>query len=96
MDIKTINSMANLAKLFGNELRIKILMFLLEKKEACVNEIVQGLNLKQSTVSNQLKILKMGKIIKMRKEGKKIFYSLADLHISVILKTLRDHVKEDE
>jgi DNA-binding transcriptional ArsR family regulator len=95
MNMKMLNSMANLAKLFGNELRIKILIYLLERHEACVGDVVNDLGIKQSTVSNQLKILKMGNIVKMRREGKKTFYSLADSHISTILNTLMDHVKEE-
>ncbi len=93
MDI--LNDMANLARLFGNELRMRILNYLLEKGEACVGDMVSDLGLKQSTVSNQLKILKMGKMVKSRKDGKKMFYSLADAHISIILETLKNHVKED-
>lgn len=95
MDKSNLDLMAKISSLFGNELRIAILMYLLEKGEACVGKIVEALEIKQSTVSNQLKILKLGGVVKTRKVGNKIFYSLADSHISNLLMALREHVKED-
>ncbi len=87
--------MANFGTMFGNELRIEILMYLLENEEACVGRIVSDLGIRQSTVSNQLKILKLGRMVKTRKDGKKIFYSLSDSHISSLLTTLSEHAKEE-
>ncbi len=95
MDKNISSLMANLGRMFGNELRIEILVYLLENGEACVGKIVADLGLKQSTVSNQLKILKLGRMVKTRKDGKKIFYSLSDSHISNLLATLREHAKEE-
>jgi DNA-binding transcriptional ArsR family regulator len=94
MDKKNLSLMAEISALLGNELRIAILMYILEKGETCVGKIVEDLEMKQSTISNQLKILKLGGIVKARKEGKKVFYSLADSHISNLLITLSEHVKE--
>lgn len=95
MNKYNLSLMAKMSSLFGNELRVAILMYLLEKGEACVGKIVEALEMKQSTVSNQLKILKLGGVVKTRKEGNKIFYSLADSHISNLLIALSEHVKED-
>ncbi len=94
MDKSNISLMAKMSSLFANELRITILMYLLEKGDTCVGKIVEDLGIKQSTISNQLKILKLGGAVKTRKEGNKIFYSLADSHISNLLIALSEHVKE--
>ncbi len=94
MDKTNLSLMAKMSSLFGNEIRLAILMYLLEEGESCVGKIVEALGLKQSTVSNQLKILKLGGVVKARKSGNKIFYSLADAHISNLLTALSEHVKE--
>ncbi|BBJ27423.1 ArsR/SmtB family transcription factor [Athalassotoga saccharophila] len=94
MDKRNVGLMAKMGSLFANELRMEILIYLLDKGEACVGKIVEDLGLKQSTVSNQLKILKLGGAVKTRKEKNKIFYSLADSHISNLLIALSEHVKE--
>ncbi|MGC9218131.1 MAG: ArsR/SmtB family transcription factor [Athalassotoga sp.] len=94
MDKLNVSLMAKMSSLFANELRMTILMYLLEKGDTCVGKIVEELGIKQSTVSNQLKILKLGGAVKTRKEGNKIFYSLADSHISNLLIALSEHVKE--
>ena len=94
MNEKVLDLMVKLSELFGNELRMRILMYLLERKEACVSDMVSALDIKQSTVSNQLKILKLGGVIKARREGKRLFYSLADSHISNLLTILKAHAKE--
>jgi ArsR family transcriptional regulator len=94
MDKPNLSLMAKMSSLFGNELRLSILMYLLEEGEVCVGKIVEALEIKQSTVSNQLKILKLGGVVKTRKERNKIFYSLADSHISNLLIALSEHVKE--
>ncbi|HEU24747.1 MAG TPA: transcriptional regulator [Mesoaciditoga lauensis] len=94
MDKLNVSLMAKMSSLFANELRMTILMYLLEKGDTCVGKIVEELGIKQSTVSNQLKILKLGGAVKTRKEGNKIFYSIADSHISNLLIALSEHVKE--
>ena len=85
--------LAELFRMFGDTTRIKILYALFES-ELCVGDIAQLLNLSQSSVSHQLRILKDSKLVKFRREGKIMFYSLADDHVRTIMKIGMDHVEE--
>lgn len=85
--------LAELFKIFGDSTRIKILYALIES-ELCVGDIAQLLNLSQSAVSHQLRILKDAKLVKFRREGKVIFYSLDDDHVRNILNMGMEHVEE--
>lgn len=85
--------LAELFKVFGDSTRIKILYALVET-ELCVGDLAQILNLSQSAVSHQLKILKDAKLVKFRREGKIIFYSLDDDHVRTILNMGMEHVEE--
>ena len=86
--------LAELFKVFGDSTRIRIL-FVLFESEMCVCDIAQLLNMTQSAISHQLRILKQNKLVKSRREGKSIFYSLADGHVSTIIAQGRDHIEED-
>ncbi len=86
--------LAELFKVFGDSTRIRILYVLFEK-EVCVCDLAQTLNMTQSAVSHQLKILKQSKLVKARREGKSIFYSLADDHVRLIIAQGMEHVEED-
>lgn len=86
---------ADLFKMFGDTSRIRILTKLYDK-EICVQELADSLDMTQSAVSHQLKVLKLNKLIKSRREGKQIYYSLADDHVSTILSMGLEHVMEDE
>lgn len=86
--------LAELFKVFGDSTRIRILYVLFEK-EVCVCDLAQTLNMTQSAVSHQLKILKQSKLVKARREGKSIFYSLADDHVRLIIDQGMEHVEED-
>ena len=81
---ETLYDLAELFKLLGDTTRIKILYALLES-ELCVCDIAQLLGLTQSAISHQLRLLKTGKLVKFRREGKTVFYSLADGHVHSIL-----------
>lgn len=85
--------LAELFKIFGDSTRIKILYALIES-ELCVGDIAQLLNLSQSAVSHQLRILKDAKLVKFRREGKVIFYALDDDHVRNILNMGMEHVEE--
>ena len=85
--------LAELFKVFGDSTRIKILYALFES-ELCVSDIAQILNLNQSAVSHQLRILKDAKLVKFKRSGKSIFYSLDDDHVRTILSMGMDHVEE--
>lgn len=85
--------LGDLFKIFGDTTRIKILFALFESEES-VGEIARKLGMTDSAVSHQLKILKDNKLIKFRREGKSIFYSLADDHVISILSQGLDHILE--
>ena len=86
--------LAELFKVFGDSTRIRIL-FVLSSAEVCVCDLARVLNMTQSAMSHQLRILKQNKLVKSRREVKSIFYSLADGHVSTIIAQGRDHIEED-
>ncbi|MBO5917681.1 MAG: helix-turn-helix transcriptional regulator [Oscillospiraceae bacterium] len=90
---EALNDLAELFKLFGDTTRIKILYALLDA-ELCVCDIAQLLGLTQSAISHQLRLLKAGKLVKFRREGKSVFYSLADGHVRSILGQGMEHMGE--
>ena len=85
--------LAELFKIFGDSTRIKIL-YLLFESEMCVCDIAQLLNMNQSAISHQLRILKQSRLVKNRREGKSVFYSLADDHVLTILSQGMEHIEE--
>ncbi|MCI8877304.1 MAG: helix-turn-helix transcriptional regulator [Lachnospiraceae bacterium] len=86
--------LAELFKVFGDSTRIRIL-FVLFETEVCVCDLAQALNMTQSAISHQLRILKQNKLVKNRREGKSIFYSLADDHVRTIIAQGREHLEEE-
>ena len=92
-DEEILYDLAELFKIFGDSTRIKILFVLLES-EMCVCDIAQLLNMTQSAISHQLRILKQSRLVKFRREGKTIFYSLLDDHVCSILSQGLDHLEE--
>lgn len=92
-DDELIYDAAELFKVFGDSTRMKILYLLLEC-ELCVCDIVALLGATQSAVSHQLRILKQNRLIRFRKQGRSVFYSLADDHVRKILDNGMDHIKE--
>ena len=85
--------LAELFKIFGDSTRIKIL-YLLFESEMCVCDIAQLLNMTQSAISHQLQVLKKSKLVKYRRDGKTVFYSLADGHVRTIIDQGMEHVAE--
>ena len=85
--------LAELFKVFGDSTRIRIL-FVLFEAEVCVCDLAQVLNMSQSAISHQLRILKQSKLVKSRRDGKSIFYSLADDHVRAIIAQGREHIEE--
>lgn len=92
-DDEYLYELADLFKVFGDTTRIKILYALFES-ELCVGDIALVLGMSQSAVSHQLRILKDSKLIKFRREGKVIFYSLDDDHVRTIMSMGMEHVEE--
>ena len=85
--------LADLFKVFGDSTRIKILYVLFEN-EMCVYDIASILNMTQSAIPHQLRILKQNRLVKFRKEGKTVLYTLADEHVFTILSQGIEHVEE--
>lgn len=85
--------LSELYKLFGDPTRIRILYVLL-KSEMCVCDIAKLLNMTTSAISHQLKLLKQASLVKFRREGKTVFYSLADDHVTTIINNGMEHIEE--
>ena len=85
--------LAELFKVFGDSTRIRILYVLFEA-ELCVCDIAQTLNMTQSAISHQLKILKQSRLVRSRREGKSVFYSLADGHVRTMIAQGIEHIGE--
>ena len=85
--------LAELFKVFGDSTRIRILYLLLES-EMCVCDIAQCLSMTQSAISHQLRVLKNADLIRFRREGKTVIYSLADEHVRMILSCGMEHILE--
>ena len=92
-DEEILYDLAELFKVFGDSTRIKILYVLFES-EMCVCDIAQLLGMSQSAISHQLQVLKKSKLVKYRRKGKTVFYSLADSHVRTILGQGMEHVTE--
>ena len=92
-DKQTTERIADLFKAFADPTRVQILSNLVER-ELCVTDIAEAVELSQSAVSHQLRILKQMYLIKYRREGKNILYSLADDHVRTILQMGLEHVLE--
>ena len=90
---ETLYDLAELFQVFSDSTRIKIL-FVLFRSEMCVCDIASSLNMTQSAISHQLRLLKQMRLVKNRKEGKTVFYSLADDHIVTILGQGMEHILE--
>ena len=85
--------LADFYKVFGDATRVKILCVLLES-EMCVCDIAQLLGMTQSAISHQLQVLKKSKLVKYRRQGKTVFYSLADAHVRAIIGQGMEHISE--
>ena len=92
-DETELDSLAELFKVFGDPTRIRIL-FVLFETEVCVCDLGRALNMTQSAVSHQLRILKQSRLVKNRREGKSMFYSLADDHVRTMIAQGREHILE--
>jgi ArsR family transcriptional regulator len=92
-DEESLYDLAELFKVFGDTTRIRILYVLFEA-EMCVCDIAQILNMTQSAISHQLRLLKQARLVRNRREGKQIYYSLADDHVRTIIGQGMDHIEE--
>ncbi len=85
--------LADFYKVFGDATRIKIL-YVLSQSEMCVCDLANLLQMSQSAISHQLRVLKQMRLVKFRRDGKTVFYSLADGHIETILAQGMEHISE--
>ena len=90
-DEDALYDLAELFKVFGDSTRIRIL-FVLFEEEVSVGDLARILNMTQSAISHQLRILKQNKLVKSRRDGKSVFYSLADDHVRTIIGQGMDHI----
>lgn len=93
VDEEELIELADLFKMFGDSTRIKIL-YDLSYGEKSVGKICEDIEMNQSAVSHQLKLLKAAKLIRYRREGKAIIYSLADDHVKTIIAMGKEHIEE--
>ncbi len=92
-DEETLYRLAELFKVFGDPTRIRIL-HVLSQNELCVQDIADTLSMTQSAISHQLRILKQAELVRFRRDGKTIYYALADDHVATIMKQGLEHVCE--
>ena len=85
--------LAELFKVFGDTTRIRILYVLFES-EMCVCDIAELLNMTQSAISHQLRILKQARLVRSRREGKTVFYALDDEHVRTVIGQGMEHIEE--
>ena len=94
-DEETLFDIAELFKVFGDSTRMKIICCLFEH-EMCVCDIAELISSTQSAVSHQLRVLKQAKLVKGRKEGKAVYYSLDDDHVRKIYEIGKEHIEEEQ
>ncbi|HIV34956.1 MAG TPA: metalloregulator ArsR/SmtB family transcription factor [Candidatus Blautia intestinigallinarum] len=92
-DPRILQNLADLFKIFGDPTRIRILCAL-SGGELCVCDIASILDMSQSAISHQLSTLKQSQLVRSRREGKTVYYSLADSHVAAILSQGLEHVLE--
>ncbi|MBQ8653521.1 MAG: helix-turn-helix transcriptional regulator [Clostridia bacterium] len=91
---ETLQRLSELFKAFADGTRIRILYVLLEA-EVCVCDLARLLGMTQSAVSHQLRLLRQARLIKSRRDGKTVFYSLADDHVATLLRQGTEHISEE-
>ncbi len=92
-DDEVLYELADLFRVFGDSTRIKIL-YALHDDELCVQDIANAVQLSQSAVSHQLRVLKDTKLVRFRRDGKTVYYALDDDHVRSILSMGMDHIEE--
>ena len=95
MNDEELMDLADLFKQFGDQTRLRIMMECQREEEISVGELSERLGMTPSAVSHQLAVLKSGKLLKARREGKQVFYSLADDHVRTIIAMGVEHIEEE-
>lgn len=91
---ETLEGLAEVFKIFGDPTRLTILALLMDRQELCVGDIAEELDMTQSGVSHQLALLKKSKLVATKRDGQSIYYSIADEHVSEIMRIGIEHVSE--
>ena len=86
--------LSELFKVFGDQTRIRILCLLLKHGEMCVQEIADAADMSQSSISHQLRVLKQSQLVRFRRDGRTVYYSLADEHVYTIMRQGLEHIQE--
>lgn len=94
LDDETSLRLAELFKILGDRTRIKLLSLLAAEEEMCVCDIAQSLQMGQSAISHQLRVLRAARLVKFRKKGKEAWYSLDDDHVVKLINQGLEHVRE--
>ena len=92
-ELEILFDLADLFKVFGDSTRLRI-MYTISDNEMSVLNIAASLNMEQSTISHQLRVLRQNKLVRVRRDGKQIYYSLDDDHVKKIIEMGLDHVLE--
>lgn len=92
-DLDVLFELADLFKVFGDSTRLRI-MYIIADEEMSVLSIADALNMEQSTISHQLRVLRQNKLVRVRREGKQIYYTLDDDHVKRVIEMGLDHVLE--
>ena len=92
---ETLYDLAELFKVFGDSTRIRIL-FVLFEAEVCVCDLAEALRMTQSAVSHQLRALRQARLVRYRKEGKNVFYSLDDEHVRAVIEMALVHLQHED
>jgi DNA-binding transcriptional ArsR family regulator len=94
IDQETSLALAEVFKVLGDQTRIKILSLLAAEEELCVCDIAEALEMGQSAISHQLRVLRTARLVKFRKDGKEALYSLDDNHVLTLMAQGLEHVQE--
>ena len=94
LDDATSLELADIFKILGDKTRIKLLSLLAAEEELCVCDIAESLQMGQSSISHQLRVLRAARLVKFRKAGKEAFYSLDDDHVVKLMRQGLEHVRE--
>lgn len=92
-ELEVLFELADLFKVFGDSTRLRI-MYAISEDEMSVMDIAENLGMEQSTISHQLRVLRQNKLVRVRREGKQIYYALDDDHVKRIIEMGLDHVLE--
>ena len=92
-DIEVLFELADLFKVFGDSTRLRVMVTIADA-EMAVSDIAESLNMEQSTISHQLRVLRQNKLVRVRREGKQMYYSLDDDHVKKIIEMGLDHILE--